>query len=599
MASLETLLADRPEDILLPNKAIQKAALNGIKEVLDPVAAEYSVLDAVHVDGLDVDQVWVQAQMVVDGAIDKLFGRLSELAGSTEPQSDDEEEEDEEDVSDASGLISNTDEEDQPQNDQIAEDDSEESDYENGELADDFDEADFVDGELDENEESPSDQESSVSLGSEEESRPKTEIEKLNSGLFELEEFQQQVLALENDTNGLNDDEDEIDYFGDVPEEESDSDAEAHYADFFAPPKKKKFSKPVRTKPREARENEEEAIEEAMENARMDLFASEEDEEDEGTGIGNGSERLSTFEKQQRDLELQIAQFEDENVGQKEWALRGEITAGQRPQDSLVHSEIDFDRNAKPAPVITSEVTQNLEDLIRDRIKKQQFDGLIRRLPPSELEHKKSRELAQVQETKSQKSLAELYEEDQQRKENPDYFAKQDSQAMDTAHKEVVDLFSVLSRKLDALCSWNYTPKAPKPSLTVVSDAAAISMEEAQPSTMATESMLAPQEVYKASASSKDEIIGANSLPIAKSELTPDERRRLRRRAKAKAAKTKESVEETSSSKPAETKKDKNAMFETLKKGNVTMLDKRGQKRDMRGNVVKEKKALTASHIKL
>lgn len=583
MASLEKLLRECPEDILLPNENVQRAAVSGIKEALDPVAADYSVLDTVHVDGLDVDQVWVQAQMIVDSAIDKLFGRLSELAGPESAEASGSESEPEEEVEGASELEDNASEDDAGS---ISNEDDDDEVFDG---VDDFDEADFVneDGseqdakDNDESEgEEPSDQE------------PKTDLEKLNSGLFQLEDFQQQVLALENEPQ----EDDEIDYFGDLPEDESESDEDVRYNDFFAPPKKK-TKKPVRSKPTQqpaAELDDEDKVEEAMESARMDLFASEEDEEEFDEEAGG---KLSTFEKQQRDLERQIAQLEDENVGQKEWALRGEITAGQRPQDSLVNSEIDFDRNAKPAPVITSETTQNLEDMIRERIKKQLFDGLARRLPTSDLAHKKNRELTQVQETKSQKSLAELYEEDQLRKENPDYFAKQDTQAMDAAHKEIVDLFSVLSRKLDALCSWNYTPKAPKPSINIVSDAAAISMEEAQPSTMATESMLAPQEVYKASSGSKEEIVGANALPIAKSELTPDERRRMRRRAKAKAAKSKSKTEEES--KPVENKKDKNAMFETLKKGNVTMVDKRGQKRDMRGNLVKEKKQLTASHVKL
>ena len=44
------------------------------------------------------------------------------------------------------------------------------------------------------------------------------------------------------------------------------------------------------------------------------------------------------------------------------------ITAAKRPMNSALEVDFDFEHNARPAPVITEEVTASLEDLIKSRI---------------------------------------------------------------------------------------------------------------------------------------------------------------------------------------------------------------------------------------
>lgn len=44
------------------------------------------------------------------------------------------------------------------------------------------------------------------------------------------------------------------------------------------------------------------------------------------------------------------------------------MTAAKRPKNSALEVDLDFEHNARPAPVITEEVTASLEELIRNRI---------------------------------------------------------------------------------------------------------------------------------------------------------------------------------------------------------------------------------------
>lgn len=49
------------------------------------------------------------------------------------------------------------------------------------------------------------------------------------------------------------------------------------------------------------------------------------------------------------------------------------MTAAKRPKNSALEVDLDFEHNARPAPVITEEVTASLEELIRNRILEVKF----------------------------------------------------------------------------------------------------------------------------------------------------------------------------------------------------------------------------------
>jgi U3 small nucleolar RNA-associated protein MPP10 len=154
-------------------------------------------------------------------------------------------------------------------------------------------------------------------------------------------------------------------------------------------------------------------------------------------------------------------------------------------------------------------------------------------------------------------------------------------------------LFGDITYKLDALSSWHFTPKPAKPSISIVANVHAISMEDAQPVAMSTENMLAPQEVYIplsgiAKDEQKKEVIRGDGLPVARAEMTRDERKRRRRREKARHAKQEAKRLETRKVK-AQTEGSRASVVETLKKGHVTVIGKQGEKRDIEGRLKVDK----------
>jgi U3 small nucleolar RNA-associated protein MPP10 len=158
--------------------------------------------------------------------------------------------------------------------------------------------------------------------------------------------------------------------------------------------------------------------------------------------------------------------------------------------------------------------------------------------------------------------------------------------------QEIEVLWKEVSAKLDALTSWHYKPKPAAPSLTVVSDVATVAMEDAQPTTASGinggESMLAPQEIYRAGKEKanieKGVIVPKSGAPVAREEMTRDEKIRRRRREKERIRKRGgEELNQRPESK--KTKQNRNTIGE-LKKGGVKVIGRKGDIRDVEGNKV-------------
>ncbi|KAA8909909.1 hypothetical protein TRICI_004294 [Trichomonascus ciferrii] len=599
---LAEVIEQRPQDLLVPNEEMKQEALKRVKETFEPIASKYSIFDNLHVDGLDAEQVWTQAQMIVDGVVEKLLGdEIPRYAGSKrsadEMESDEEDEELEDDDDDDDDGEADFDQIDMDGEEQVYdEDEEEEGDDEDEEMID-GEEEEFAGFDEDEDEDDEEEEDENEQEG-------EVQSNELDDEVFKLEDFQKQVLDLEKDNGGADDDE-EIDYFGELQDEGSEPE-DYKYEDFFDPPKKSTKNKPKSEQKKKKRvkfddEQDEDGgldfnstdkdVIEAMESMKKDMFESESEDENED------EEGLSRHEREAREISRQIKQLEEENVAEKHWAVKGEVKAKDRPENSLLETDLNFERTSKPVPVVTQEFNDSIEELIKKRIMNYDFDDLPRRLPDTLPEFKQSK-LVDVQETKSQKSLAELYEEDFEKANNPEYKSAE-TQKLEAAHQEIVDLYSKVAFKLDALCSWHYTPKAPKPTISIVSNAPTISMEEAQPTTASNEAMLAPQEVYRPEASSKREIIGRDGLPVAKSEMTREERKRARRREKTKHAKQAHAKEEREKAKAQKTGSKADVMQTLKKSNNVTVIGKHGEKRDLSGNLKKEKPKPSGQNLKL
>ncbi|KAK4427124.1 U3 small nucleolar ribonucleoprotein MPP10 [Sesamum alatum] len=233
---------------------------------------------------------------------------------------------------------------------------------------------------------------------------------------------------------------------------------------------------------------------------------------------------LSTHEKEVERLRSEIEEMEKANLEPKTWTMQGEVTAAKRPKNSALEVDLDFEHNVRPAPVITEEVTASLEELIQKRVIEGRFDDVQK--PPTLL-NKAPREKKELDENKSKKGLAELYEDEYAQKTGLVSTALSFS---DEQKKEASMLFKKLCVKLDALSHFHFTPKPVIEDMSIQANVPALAMEEIAPLAVSDAAMLAPEEVFSGKGDIKEE-----------TELTKAEKKRRRankkRKFKAGAAK--------------------------------------------------------------
>ncbi|KAF6811719.1 U3 small nucleolar ribonucleoprotein MPP10 [Colletotrichum sojae] len=412
-----------------------------------------------------------------------------------------------------------------------------------------------------------------------------------------------------NAPEGASDDEDMDDAEGEGEEFNANG---IYFKDFFAPPPKKRSKdgkpkkKSVRFAPKEITDAD---VERAMEDAKRDLFDDVSDHGDDSedalsdVSAGDPRSRRSAHERRLAKLAEEIRGLEAESVAKRAWVLSGEASAVERPQNSLLEQDLAFEHVGKPIPVITAEVSEGIEDLIKRRIIAREFDTVVKRTGGiDDLPTKARRGLVEIDDAKSGKGLAEIYEEEHLKNADPEGYVSKSDEKAQKEEKEIEKMWKDLSARLDSLSSWHYKPKPAAPTLTVVSDAATISMEDAQPATAAGvsggESMIAPQEVYKAGKETAEqgEVVAKNGLPVAKQEMSREDKVRRRRREKERLRK----AGGLDAKKPlGEKAKMQKQTMADLKKGGVKVINRKGEVVDVDGNKAKAEVKATSSSFKL
>jgi len=442
--------------------------------------------------------------------------------------------------------------------------------------------------------------------------------------------------SADNEPFGSSDDEEDGPTFGNAdlnaPFSDSDDDDDApleledttltntneiKYADFFAPPplppsKRPQGKRPLpKTQPPpSAQASNEDDIQRTISAVRRDLFeddfsaadgSSDAEEIDNPDNPENPSTaRLSTHERRQLKLAAQIRKLEAENVAKRDWTLAGEARAAERPINSLLEEDLEFERTGKPVPVITAAVSEDIEALIKRRILAREFDEVIRRRPESlNAPPNVKRGRGELDDTKSKVGLGELYAEEHLKTVDPEGFMATRDAGLKKRHEEIERLWADVSAKLDALSSWHYRPKPPEVKVQVLADVPAVRMEEARPTGVGGigagegESRLAPQEVFSVGEGVEkgaEEVVGGAGM-VARQEMTRDEKLRRRRREKERLRKQEGGKrrgldgEKAGKDRKGEDRGKKDVV-DTLKRGGVRVIGKKGEIRDVEGKMV-------------
>ena len=602
----------------------------------------------IHVDGFEVDQIWQQARRVIDAARSEVERTLAEsanrdvVAKRAEDAVNGHQSQEESDAR-MSGLS----EESEDMGSSDASDVAEDVEWEDEE---ELDEA--VGGEVDAELGQEDDDLDAEMLTAEDASdEPAEEVfvpDKfgLNDGFFSIDQFNRNSEFLEQrDVQGETDadsDEEDVDWdanplsqpladtgatqlddegddedgptFGD-PDAPSEDDNELEggdmegpgvlsnandvmYSDFFAPPaSKKRKGKKGRPNPHNfppsmaPRGTEEEPDpQRTMAAVHRDLFEGESDEEE---GEPDPTSRQSTHERRQAALALEIRRLEAANVAKRQWTLSGEARAADRPVNSLLEEVVDFDRTGKPVPVITAQVSQDVEALIRRRILAHDFQNIPRRRPTDLAAPATTRRPTTAVDIDSRPTgahgLADEYEQDHRRRTDPHFVDAAEQHTLAAEH-DIAAQWHRVAAALDALCTQHARPRAPSPQLIVRSDAPVAALEEARPGGGdATQTQqLAPQELVAPAASSAHQVVGRSGLPTGREELSRDEKRRRRRREKARRGldgATQRGDASAGAPKPSK-RDDQKSMLARLRKGGATVVGRDGDVRDLQGREV-------------
>jgi len=221
-----------------------------------------------------------------------------------------------------------------------------------------------------------------------------------------------------------------------------------------------------------------------------------------------------------------IEKLEEEAIADKHWALKGEISSKARPLNSLLEEDLEVEHASKPVPVITEEVTQTLEDMIRQRILDNLFDDVERKIDINTLKPKydPNKQFELFEEQKKQ-SLSEVYENEYLRQTAGEHQSEKELE-LEKRHQEIDELFKKLCQNLDALSNWHYAPKPAKMEMTVVSNVPTIEMEEVLPIHESENTLLAPEETYE---KPKTDVKGETEIDSSEKKRQRARRRKIKK----------------------------------------------------------------------
>ena len=230
---------------------------------------------------------------------------------------------------------------------------------------------------------------------------------------------------------------------------------------------------------------------------------SEEEEEEENVDYENltfndffddKSEQLnSRYAKEQDRLMEKILDIEKNKLQNylpesKPMALKGEVNAKDRQKNDLLHFDLEHDTAKRPMPDTD---TFNIDNLIKERIANKVFDNLERKMAvdtthiqdPTTMGTKSTFNVEQHTQ-KSEKTLAQVYEEEYRQKENDDLFGTVTNKERPKEHLEIESMWNTIEETLNSLTNNFYRPKSYSTELMIEDQTNIISREDIQPAAL-------------------------------------------------------------------------------------------------------------------
>jgi U3 small nucleolar RNA-associated protein MPP10 len=271
---------------------------------------------------------------------------------------------------------------------------------------------------------------------------------------------------------------------------------------------------------------EEELYDDEEEEEQMEVGKAQKGAETETETEENKSRQEVRSERMQK----RIQRLEEANMSQAHWTMKGEVKASQRPANSLLEVDLDFQHAANPVIEPTQEIADEMDAIIKARISERRFDDVIPVVISEAPEDARTLNGEELDDKKANKGLAEIYESE--------YMQARGFSDIEDKQKRKQEacwtLYRSIAARLDAMSHFQFSPKpVMQEANESQANAPAIAMEEVGLEALSSAGTLAPGEVMKAS---------SKGLLKADGEFEKEERK-ARRRANKKRRKSKQANE--------------------------------------------------------
>lgn len=248
------------------------------------------------------------------------------------------------------------------------------------------------------------------------------------------------------------------------------------------------------------------------------------------------SSSSSSFKKYNDKKSQEISLLENELISAKKWDMKGEVKGQERPENSLLSLSSIIERASKPLPIVSQEHTNTIEELIINRIKNDNYNDVIpkKKSITNNNNNDDDDDINNINE-KSKIGLGDIYENEYVEKMG---LNNKKNGKIDANKEEIKELFNIISKQLDALSHFHYTPKPVVNDMNIISmnnnnnDMRSILIENINPTNESDANALGPEDIYKKKK-------GRKAALKSDAEYDRDDKKRLRSASKAKNRKEK------------------------------------------------------------